>query len=318
MVWLQIKDFDPRLRVITADENGNKDKQVSFEEFGSQFGVQRVPDPVDQVLTEADVVEVPRRSDCHIVLLGYRPDGSRVVRGADNSEPSWLPLRETMQAEGCQEVGFLYDPEFHGLALLDSNHDYLVNEQEFMALDKNGDGAVTLEDKGPFELHHHQKARIYTYLNPEFDPKGSSWQTVQSKISVGSGGMSGKGYMQGTQTRLNYLPEHHTDFIFSVLAEEQGFVGVAVVLGLFVVFLLRGLWFARDTPEMMGTLLATGVVAVLAFHIFVNIGITVGLLPVTGIPLPFLSYGRSFYLTTMACVGILLNVPMRRNIFVNQ
>ena len=107
-------------------------------------------------------------------------------------------------------------------------------------------------------------------------------------------------------------------FIFSVLAEEMGFVGVVTVIGLFLLFLLRGLWFARDTPEMMGSLLATGVVTVLGFHIFVNVAITVGLLPVTGIPLPFLSYGRSFYLTTMVCVGILLNVPMRRNIFVNS
>ncbi len=167
-----------------------------------------------------------------------------------------------------------------------------------------------------YELHYHQKKRIYTFLYPESDLRGSGWQTHQSKITVGSGGLSGKGYLKGTQTRLNYLPEHHTDFVFSLLAEEHGFIGVVVVIGLFTAFLLRGLIYARDCPEMMGTLLATGVVTILGFHVFVNIAITVGVLPVTGIPLPFLSYGRSFYLTTLACVGVLLSVPMRRNIFV--
>jgi len=173
------------------------------------------------------------------------------------------------------------------------------------------------ESRPFYELRNHQKKRIYTFLHPEEDIAGSGWQTYQSKITVGSGGMLGKGFLQGTQTRLNYLPEHHTDFIFSLLAEEQGFVGVAIVIGLFLAFLLRGLMYARDCPEMMGTLLATGIVTVLAFHIFVNIAITVGLLPVTGIPLPFLSYGRSFYITTMACVGVLLNIPMRRLMFVD-
>ena len=169
-----------------------------------------------------------------------------------------------------------------------------------------------------YELKHYQKMRIYTFFHPDADPRGSAWQTIQSMITVGSGGMSGKGYLQGTQTRLNYLPEHHTDFIFSLYAEERGFVGVAVILCLYLALLLRGLQFARDCPEMHGTLLAAGVITILAFHIFVNIAITVGLLPVTGIPLPFLSYGGSFYFTTMMCVGVLLNVPMRRRLFVNE
>ena len=168
-----------------------------------------------------------------------------------------------------------------------------------------------------YELRHHQKKRIYTFLHPETDLQNSGWQTYQSKITVGSGGMFGKGYLQGTQTRLNYLPEHDTDFIYSLLAEEHGFVGAVVVIALFAVFLLRALSYARDCPELMGALLASGIVTVLAVHIFVNIAITIGLLPVTGIPLPFLSYGGSFYLTTMACVGVLLNVPMRRRVYVN-
>lgn len=167
-----------------------------------------------------------------------------------------------------------------------------------------------------YELKHYQKMRIYTFLNPEEDPAGSAWQTIQSMITVGSGGLSGKGYMQGTQTRLNYVPAHHTDFIFAQYAEERGFLGVAVVIGLYCALLLRGLQFARDCPEMHGTLLATGAVVILGFHVFVNIAITVGVLPVTGIPLPFLSYGGSFYLTTMMLVGIMLNVPMRRRTFI--
>jgi len=168
-----------------------------------------------------------------------------------------------------------------------------------------------------FHLKPYQKMRIYAFLHPEEDMRGSGWQTYQSKITVGSGGLSGKGYMNGTQTKLKWLPEHHTDFIFSLWAEEQGFIGGSIVIGLFIAFFLRALMFARDCPDMMGTLLATGVVTVLAFHVFVNIAITLGLLPVTGIPLPFLSYGRSFYLTTLMCIGVLLNIPMRRKLFVN-
>ena len=163
-------------------------------------------------------------------------------------------------------------------------------------------------------LRPHQKKRIYSFLYPESDLQGSGWHTYQSKITVGSGGLFGKGYLQGTQTRLNYLPEFHTDFIYSLLAEEFGFVGAVAVLGLFAAFLLRGLMFARDCTDMAGTLLATGIVTILAFHVFVNIAITVGVLPVTGIPLPFLSYGRTFYLTTMACVGVLMNIHLRRGI----
>jgi rod shape determining protein RodA len=178
--------------------------------------------------------------------------------------------------------------------------------------------AVHDEALSVYELKHYQKMRIYTFLNPEEDPAGSAWQTIQSMITVGSGGLSGKGYMQGTQTRLNYVPAHHTDFIFAQYAEERGFLGVAVVLGLYCALLLRGLQFARDCPEMHGTLLATGAVVILGFHVFVNVAITVGVLPVTGIPLPFLSYGGSFYLTTMMLVGILLNVPMRRRTFIYE
>ena len=177
---------------------------------------------------------------------------------------------------------------------------------------KDFDPETPTEPRLFFELRHYQKMRIYTYLHPEYDPRGSGWHTLQSRITIGSGGLSGKGYLQGTQTRLNYLPEHHTDFIFSLLAEEFGFLGAMAVIALFLILLLRGLLFAYDGADMTGTLLATGVVTILAFHIFVNIAITTGLLPVTGIPLPFLSYGGSFYMTTMAGIGLLLSVRLRK------
>jgi len=150
---------------------------------------------------------------------------------------------------------------------------------------------------------------------PKTDPAGNGWQTRQSKITVGSGGLSGKGFGQSTQTLLNYLPEHHTDFIFSLLAEEYGFVGTVGVLALFAVFLLRGLSFALKSTDLSSALLAAGTVTILGFHVFVNVAITIGLMPVTGIPLPFLSYGGNFYMTTMMCVGVLLHAPVRKQLF---
>ena len=160
-------------------------------------------------------------------------------------------------------------------------------------------------------MEDYQRQRVLTFMDPMADPKGAGYHTIQSMITVGSGGLTGKGYMQGTQTYLSYLPEHHTDFIFSLLAEEWGFMGAAAVVALYGAFLLRGLSFAQRSADLEGVLLVVGVVAVLAFHIIVNIAITLGLLPVTGIPLPFLSYGRSFYLTTALSVGVLLSVHVQ-------
>lgn len=164
-------------------------------------------------------------------------------------------------------------------------------------------------------LKPYQKERLLAFTNPEADPMGTGWQTRQSKITIGSGGMSGKGYGKGTQTYFNYLPEHHTDFIFSHLAEEWGFVGTSGVLILMGAFFLRGLSRARDCPDMAGSLLMAGCIALLSFHTVVNVAITVGLMPVTGIPLPFLSYGGSFYITTLVCVGVMLNAPIRAGLF---
>lgn len=164
-------------------------------------------------------------------------------------------------------------------------------------------------------LEDYQKKRVVTFFNPSSDPQGKGWHVIQTKTAVGSGQLLGKGFRQGTQTHLSYLPEHHTDFIFALLAEENGFVGSVVVIGLFAALLLRGLELARRCQDMAGVLLATGAVTILGFHVFVNIAITIGLMPVTGIPLPFLSYGGSFYLTAMMCVGAVLSVNARKGLF---
>lgn len=161
----------------------------------------------------------------------------------------------------------------------------------------------------------YQRERVMTIISPESDAAGKGWHTIQSMITVGSGGMTGKGYMEGTQTYLRYLPEHHTDFIFSLLAEEFGFMGATIVIALYFLLFARALMIAGKSQEITGSLLVVGIVALLGFHVFVNIAITLGIMPVTGIPLPFLSYGRSFYVTTMACVGILLSVNVRRGMF---
>ena len=165
------------------------------------------------------------------------------------------------------------------------------------------------------QMSPYQRGRVQTFLNPEADPMEGGWHVMQSIITVGSGGMSGKGFQQGTQTYLSYLPEYHTDFIFSQVAEEFGFIGSTVVLILFALLFLRALQFAKESLDMTGALLVSGVVALLSFHVFLNVAITIGMMPVTGLPLPFLSYGGTFYITTMMCMGILLSVRARRGMF---
>lgn len=164
-------------------------------------------------------------------------------------------------------------------------------------------------------ITEYQRTRVRTIFDPSSDALGDGYHTIQSMITVGSGGLSGKGFMEGTQTYLSYLPEHHTDFIFSLLAEEFGFLGSVTVVVLFLMLFLRSLGVAGKSQDLAGSLLAVGIVTLLAFHVFVNIAITIGIAPVTGIPLPFMSYGRSFYLTTMLCMGVLLSVNTRRGFF---
>jgi rod shape determining protein RodA len=161
-------------------------------------------------------------------------------------------------------------------------------------------------------LKTYQKKRILVFLNPNMDPLGAGYHVIQSKIAVGSGGFLGKGLYQGTQNQLNFLPEQHTDFIFSVLGEELGFVGGAFLLILYMLLILRGLHLATKSRDMYGMLIIIGVIVMFTFHIFINIGMTIGIMPVTGLPLPFMSYGGSSFLTNMIAVGLVLNVGMRR------
>jgi rod shape determining protein RodA len=161
-------------------------------------------------------------------------------------------------------------------------------------------------------LKDYQKQRILTFLNPDHDPLGSGYHIIQSKIAIGSGMLEGKGYLQGTQNALSFLPEEHTDFIFSVLAEEWGFVGSAALLLLFLALILWGLGIAHRSRDPFGAYLALGITAMLFWQVATNIGMTMGLMPVVGIPLPFISYGGSSTLTVAICIGLLMNVSMRR------
>jgi rod shape determining protein RodA len=168
---------------------------------------------------------------------------------------------------------------------------------------------------GWFLLHGYQKDRIRTFLNPERDPLGSGYHIIQSKIAVGSGEFTGKGFMHGTQSQLSFLPERHTDFAFSVFAEEWGFCGSLVLLALYLFIVLWGIHIARKADSSFGMYLAIGITAMIFWHIIVNLGMVIGLLPVVGVPLPLFSYGGTSMITTMIGIGLLLNISMRRFTF---
>jgi rod shape determining protein RodA len=167
-----------------------------------------------------------------------------------------------------------------------------------------------------FGIKDHQRDRILNFVSPEEDPLGGGYQLRQSKIAVGSGELVGKGYMQGTQSQLRFLPARHTDFIFAVLAEERGFVGVLFVLGGYVLYLYYGVRIARRARDPHGILLVVALLAIIAFHVLYNTGMMIGFVPVTGIPLPFLSYGGSFTLFCFFATGLILSVDLRR--YVNR
>jgi len=164
-------------------------------------------------------------------------------------------------------------------------------------------------------LQPYQKARLVSFLNPEGDPRGTGYQVIESKIAVGAGGMWGKGVAQGTQTQLRFLPVPHTDFIFAAFAEEHGFVGVVVVLALYFMLLMQIVKNAQTAPDRAGMYICMGVAALLLFHVLVNVGMVVGRMPVTGIPLPLMSAGGSSMLSMFLMLGLVNNVRLRR--FVN-
>lgn len=163
-----------------------------------------------------------------------------------------------------------------------------------------------------FVLHDYQKMRIMVLFNPNVDPYGSGYHVIQSKIAIGSGGFFGKGLFEGTQSQLNFLPENHTDFIFSVVGEELGFVGAVFLLFLFFLLLYRAVVISRTAEDRFGSLIAVGIFSMWLFQVFINVGMTLGIMPVTGIPLPFMSYGGSALVMNMFCAGLLMNIFMRR------
>jgi rod shape determining protein RodA len=163
----------------------------------------------------------------------------------------------------------------------------------------------------PF-LKDYQKTRIYTFLDPSLDPRGAGYQKIQSQIAVGSGGLVGRGFLEGSQSQLGYLPARHTDFVFSVLAEEAGFVGVVVVLALYLFVVWRMLETARLARDRLGAFLVAGITASFTFQVVYNVAMVAGLVPVKGLPLPLMSYGGSSLLSSLMGIGLVLSVRMRR------
>jgi rod shape determining protein RodA len=157
-------------------------------------------------------------------------------------------------------------------------------------------------------LRDYQKKRLLVFLNPDIDPLGAGYTIIQSKIAIGSGGLFGKGYLMGTQSQLKFLPEAHTDFIFAVIAEEWGFIGAFLVMFLFFLLVIEGFNIAYRCKNNQSRLLATGIATMLAFHFLINVSMIIGLVPVVGLPLPFISYGGSNLIVSLVGIGILLSI----------
>ena len=165
-----------------------------------------------------------------------------------------------------------------------------------------------------FLMKDYQRERVMTFLDPEKNPLGAGYQVIQSKIAIGSGGLYGKGWLSGTQSQLDFLPERSTDFVFAVLAEEFGLIGVMVLLVLAGIAIFRGLWIAGQSQDPFGRLVAAGLVLSFFIHVFVNVGMVSGLLPVVGLPLPLISYGGTSLVTTMAAFGIVMSMFSHRRL----
>jgi rod shape determining protein RodA len=164
------------------------------------------------------------------------------------------------------------------------------------------------------KLHDYQKERVLTFIDPERDPLGSGYHILQSKIAIGSGGLAGKGYMQGTQAQLNFLPEKHTDFIFTMFAEEMGFIGASVLLALYLLALIFIIYMALRCRSMFAKMIAAGVGLTLFAYVFINVAMVTGLVPVVGVPLPLVSYGGTSMLTMIIGLGFVLNAHVNRKV----
>ena len=163
-----------------------------------------------------------------------------------------------------------------------------------------------------FLMHDYQKTRVMTLIDPEKDPLGAGYHIIQSKIAIGSGGLHGKGWMEGTQSQLEFLPEPHTDFIFAVLSEELGMIGVLILLGIYLFIIARGLMLGAKSDNAFGRILSGGTALLFFVYVFVNIGMVSGILPVVGVPLPLFSYGGTSYVTLMAAFGLMMSSYVHR------
>jgi len=168
------------------------------------------------------------------------------------------------------------------------------------------------------QLHAYQRERVLTFLDPDQDPLGSGYHIIQSKIALGSGGIWGKGFLEGTQAQLSFLPEKHTDFVFTMLAEEQGFVGGLAVLALYLVVFFMGLLFALRTRSQFGRLLAAGASVTFFLYVVINVAMVTGLIPVVGVPLPLVSYGGTAMMTVMVGCGLALGVDVHRDLYMRR
>lgn len=176
-------------------------------------------------------------------------------------------------------------------------------------------GIVTGTVMYNFGLREYQKKRIITFLDPEFDAKGSGYNAIQSKIAIGSGQFFGKGFRQSSQGALNYLPENHTDFIFAIFNEEHGFVGSVFLIALYLALFYRLLWLASNVNKMFDSIVVVGVLGIFFWHTLVNMSMVSGLMPIVGIPLPLMSYGGSSLLTFGVCCGVVTSISNARNLF---
>ncbi|OUR96212.1 rod shape-determining protein RodA [Halobacteriovorax marinus] len=166
-----------------------------------------------------------------------------------------------------------------------------------------------------FGLKQYQRNRILTFINPTADAKGTGYNAIQSKIAIGSGKIIGKGFKKSSQASLNYLPENHTDFVFSIFNEEHGFVGSLFLISLFLVLFYRFIWLAQSVPRIYESIVVIGIMSVFFWHTFINMGMVTGLMPIVGLPLPFMSYGGSSLLTFSLCCGIATSISNSRNLF---
>ena len=166
-----------------------------------------------------------------------------------------------------------------------------------------------------FGLREYQKKRIITFINPDSDARGSGYNAIQSKISIGSGRFLGKGYLKSSQASLNYLPENHTDFVFSVFNEEHGFLGAIVLIGLYLTLLFRMIWLSQSVSKIFPSIAVIGLMSIYFWHTFVNMGMVMGILPIVGLPLPLMSYGGSSLLTFGIACGLSTAISNTRNLF---